>query len=171
MCFFFKKKPKFDWDKVQELISTAMNYIEMPGIPAKNERNDENWKLEMCNNEYGVGGYLTFTVDGLSWGISMYFSKSFNNIRRGMYFKNTRLSDKHISELRSKYPFLLFRMSANDTLDVDDKPKDGKYVAEGIHCKKLEDIIPAIRKYSDDFAYLRIYENVKKFVEEEKAGK
>ncbi len=171
MCFFFKKKPKFDWDKVQELIAVAMENSNMKGFPAKNERTDENWKLEMCNDEYGVGGYLTVTVDGLSWGVSMYFSKTFNELRRGMSFKNTRLSDKHMNELRSKYPFLLFRMSANDTLGVDDKPKDGKYVAEGIRCKKLEDIIPAINKYVSDLDYLCIYENVKKLVEEEKAGK
>ncbi|MBO7345543.1 MAG: hypothetical protein J6U92_06380 [Clostridia bacterium] len=171
MCFFFKKKPKFDWDKVKELIEVAMNHLDMKGFPAKNERNEENWKLEMVNDEYGVGGFLTCTVDGLAWGISMYFSKSFSELRRGMSFKNTRLSDKHLNELRSKYPFLLFRMSANDTLGIDDKPQGKEYLAKGIKCKKLEDIIPAINKYADDFAYLSIYDNVKKMIEEEKAGK
>ena len=88
-----------------------------------------------------------------------------------MSFKNTRLSDKHLNELRSKYPFLLFRMSANDTLGVDDKPQGKEFSARGITCKKLEDIIPAINKYVDEFAYLNIYDNVKRMVEEEKAGK
>ena len=112
MCFFFKRKPKFDWQKVEELIEVAMNNLNMKGFPAPNERNEENWKLEMVNDEYGVGGFLTCTVDGLSWGISMYFSKSFYDLRRGMSFKNTRLSDKHLNELRSKYPFLLFLLTS-----------------------------------------------------------
>ena len=172
MCFsFFKKKPKFDWDEVQVTMANAISDLDMNGMPLQANRSTENWELKMCNDEYGVGGYLTLTVDDFKWTVCMYFSKTFNELRRSLAFKNCRLSDKHMAQLRSKYPFLQFRMSANDTLDVDDMPKQGKYVADGIRCKKLEEIAAAVQKQGDDFNYLCVYDNVKKLYDEEKAGK
>jgi len=171
MCFFFKKKPKFDWDEVQVTMANAISDLDMNGMPLQANRSSENWQLEMCNDEYGVGAYLRLTVDDFKWTVCMYFSKTFNEVRGSLNFKKCRLSDKHLSELRSKYPFLQFRMSADDTLDVDEMPPKGKYVANGIRCKKLEDIEPAVKQLGEKFAYLCVYDNVKKLYDEEKAGK
>ena len=170
MCFF-KKKPKFDWDDVQVKIANALADLDFKGIPEQRERCAENWKLEMSNDEYGVGGYLTLTEGDFSWTICMYFSKSFNDLGGSLAFKNCKLSDKHMSELRSKYPFLEIRTSANNTIDVDYKAKEGKYRADGIRCKKIDDIAPAVAKHGEYFAYLCVYDTVKRFFEEEKAGK
>ncbi len=171
MCFFFKKKPKFNWDEVERVIANTMSDIDMKGMPLSSERTSENWKLETCNDEYGVGGYLHVTVDGFTWTIGVYFSKTFNDLSKSMSFKDCRLSDKRMSQLRSKYPFLRITTSANDMLSIDDMPKQGKYRSDGIRCKNLGDIAAAVKKHADDFAYLCIYDNVKKLYDEEKAGK
>ncbi|MBO7215095.1 MAG: hypothetical protein J6V66_06345 [Clostridia bacterium] len=163
MFSFFKKKPKFTHDQVDQVLMNGLSEWEGAGIVPKNERNDENWAMTYTPTEYSRGINVKSTINGITFSFSVFFSMDDYEAQLYMTFYNIGWDKKYKeqSALRSRYPLHKFTYNyGNISIDTMTKNNKGDLVYYKIKCKTLEDIYLAAKEFGKKFADSNMYNYV-----------
>ena len=163
MFSFFKKKPKFTHDQVDQVLMNGLSEWEGPGIVPKDQRNDENWIMTYTPTEYSRGINVKSIVNGVKFSFSVFFSMDDYEAKLYMTFYDIGWDKKYKeqSALRNKYPFNRFTYNyGNISVDTMSKIKKGDWIPCTIKCNTLEEIYRAARDFGEDFADSNMYNYV-----------